>query len=127
MLLVDMIGDKDLNIKREGGSTSWLTDVIWDAAWKAGYAKNFLRQEQDISDDHLPFLDAGIPSVDLIDFDYGPNHSYWHTNQDTLDKISGASMKAVGDTLLKALPEIFKRLSAMPPRSKSSVPAGVQH
>jgi glutaminyl-peptide cyclotransferase len=127
MLLVDMIGDKDLNIKREGGSTSWLTDVIWDAAWKAGYAKNFLRQEQDISDDHLPFLDAGIPSVDLIDFDYGPNHSYWHTNQDTLDKISGASMKAVGDTLLQALPEIFKRLSAMPPRTKSSVPAGVQH
>ncbi|HJQ26730.1 MAG TPA: M28 family peptidase [Blastocatellia bacterium] len=127
MLLVDMIGDKDLNIEREGGSTQWLTDIIWDTAAKAGYAKNFPRQEHDISDDHLPFLDAGIPAVDLIDFDYGPDHSYWHTNQDTLDKISGASMKAVGDTLIAALPAIFKRLDAMPPRAKSTLPTGAQH
>jgi glutaminyl-peptide cyclotransferase len=115
MLLVDMIGDKNLNIKREGESTGWLVDVIWDAAWKAGYAKNFLRDEQYISDDHLPFLEAGIPSADLIDFDYGPQHSYWHSNQDTLDKISGESMKAVGDALVRALPEIFNRLNSLPP------------
>jgi Zn-dependent M28 family amino/carboxypeptidase len=115
MLLVDMIGDKNLDIKREGGSTRWLVDVIWEAASKAGYAKNFLRDEHDISDDHLPFIEAGIPAVDLIDFDYGPQHAYWHTNQDTLDKISGESMKAVGDALILALPEIFKRLSELPP------------
>ena len=115
MLLVDMIGDKDLDIKREGGSTRWLVDVIWDAAAKAGYAKNFVRDEHDISDDHLPFIEAGIPAVDLIDFDYGPQHAYWHTNQDTLDKISGESMKAVGDSLILALPEIFKRLNELPP------------
>jgi Zn-dependent M28 family amino/carboxypeptidase len=118
MLLVDMIGDKNLDIKREGGSTRWLVNLIWDAAWKAGYAKNFLRDDHFISDDHLPFLEAGIPSADLIDFDYGPQHAYWHTNQDTLDKISGESMKAVGDSLILALPEIFKRLDAPPPRLK---------
>ncbi|MFL6274827.1 MAG: M28 family peptidase [Blastocatellia bacterium] len=127
MLLVDMIGDKNLNIKREGGSTRWLVDLIWDAASKAGYAKNFPRDEHDISDDHLPFLDAGIPSVDLIDFDYGPQHSYWHTNQDTLDKISGESMKAVGDTLIQALPEIFNHLKAMPQRPQPLAPRGVEH
>lgn len=115
MLLVDMIGDKNLDIKREGGSTGWLVDVIWDAAWKAGYTKNFLRDEHDISDDHVPFIQAGIPAADLIDFDYGPEHAYWHTNQDTLDKISGESMKAAGDALILALPEIFKRLNQLPP------------
>ena len=115
MLLVDMIGDKNLDIKREGESTRWLVDAIWDAAWKAGYAKNFLRDEEYISDDHLPFLGAGIPAADLIDFDYGPQHSYWHTNEDTLDKVSGESMKAVGDALIVALPAIFKRLNELPP------------
>jgi Zn-dependent M28 family amino/carboxypeptidase len=124
MLLVDMIGDKNLDIKREGESTRWLSDVIWGAAWKAGYAKNFLRDEQFISDDHLPFLEAGIPAVDLIDFNYGPQHSYWHTNQDTLDKVSGESMKAVGDALLLALPEIFDRLTALPPPRLKPVSEG---
>jgi Zn-dependent M28 family amino/carboxypeptidase len=128
MLLVDMIGDKNLDIKREGESTRWLVDVIWDAAWKAGYAKNFLRDDHDISDDHLPFLEAGIPAVDLIDFDYGPQHSYWHTNQDTLDKISGESMKAVGDALIGALPEIFNRLNGLPPpRLKPAAEGGVKN
>lgn len=119
MLLVDMIGDKNLDIKREGESTRWLVNLIWDAAWKAGYGKNFLRDDHFISDDHLPFLEAGIPSADLIDFDYGPQHAYWHTNQDTLDKISGESMKAVGDALILALPDIFNRLQTLPsPRLK---------
>jgi Zn-dependent M28 family amino/carboxypeptidase len=112
MILVDMIGDKELDIKREGESTRWLVNAIWDAAWKIGYQKNFLREEQDISDDHLPFKEAGIPVVDLIDFNYGPNHSYWHTNEDTLDKISGESMKIVGDAVIQALPEIFKHISS---------------
>ena len=90
--------------------------------------RNFLRDDQSISDDHLPFIEAGVPSVDLIDFDYGPQHSYWHTNEDTLDKVSGESMKAVGDTLILALPEIFNRLNSMPaPRLKPAAEGGVLH
>jgi hypothetical protein len=128
MLLVDMIGDKNLDIKRESGSTRWLVNAIWDAAWKAGYAKNFLRDEHSISDDHQPFIEADIPAVDLIDFDYGPGNSYWHSNEDTLDKISGESMKAVGDALIGALPEIFKHLNAPPPpRLKPAAETGVKH
>jgi Zn-dependent M28 family amino/carboxypeptidase len=110
LVLFDMIGDKDLDIKREGESTPWMVDTIWKVAHSIGYEKYFLNSEQDISDDHLPFKDAGIPVVDLIDFNYGPNHSYWHTNLDTLDKISGESIKVVGDTVVRALPEIFKHL-----------------
>lgn len=111
LVLFDMIGDKDLDIKREGESTPWMVDTMWKTAHSLGYQKYFLNSEQYISDDHLPFRDAGIPVVDLIDFNYGPNHSYWHTNLDTLDKISGESIKIVGDTVIRALPEIFKHLN----------------
>src|SRR5215813_2557251 len=112
LVLFDMIGDKDLDIKREGESTPWMVETIWKVAHSMGYQKFFLNSEQYISDDHLPFRDAGIPVVDLIDFNYGPNHSYWHTNLDTLDKISGESIKVVGDTVIRALPEIFKHLNS---------------
>jgi glutaminyl-peptide cyclotransferase len=114
MILVDMIGDKNLNIKREGESTDWLVDLMWAAAHKMGYSANYLLEEQYISDDHLPFKEAGIPVIDFIDFSYGPDHSYWHTNQDTLDKISGESMKAVGDVIITTLPDLFKRLNNPP-------------
>src|SRR5262249_250887 len=68
LVLLDMIGDKDLNIKREGESTKWLVDLIWSTAKNSGYGKTFLADEQFISDDHLAFRDAGVPVVDLIDF-----------------------------------------------------------
>jgi len=110
MILFDMIGDKDLDIKREGESTPWLVDTLWKTAHSMGFRKQFVDAEQDISDDHLPFRDLGVPVVDLIDFNYGPDHSYWHTNQDTLDKISGESIKIVSDVVIGSLPEIFKRL-----------------
>jgi glutaminyl-peptide cyclotransferase len=112
LVLFDMIGDKDLDIKREGESTPWMVDAIWKSAHALGYQKSFLNSEQDISDDHLPFKEAGVPVVDLIDFNYGPQHSYWHTNLDTLDKISGESIKMVGDAVIRALPEIFKHLDS---------------
>jgi Zn-dependent M28 family amino/carboxypeptidase len=112
MVLFDMIGDKDLDLKREGESTAWLVDAIWKSAHALGYQKSFLNIEQYISDDHLPFKEAGVPVVDLIDFNYGPQHSYWHTNLDTLDKISGESIKMVGDSVIHALPDIFKQLDS---------------
>jgi Zn-dependent M28 family amino/carboxypeptidase len=106
-----MIGDKELTIKREGQSTSWLVNLIWEAARAGGRDNVFVKDEHFISDDHLPFVEARVPSVDLIDFDYGPDHSYWHTNEDTLDKISGESMKIVGDVIIRALPALYKRLN----------------
>ena len=105
LVLVDMIGDRDLRISRESNSTPWLTDIIWDAA-KGLKRREFLERETPIEDDHLRFLEAGVPAVDIIDLDYPA----WHTAADTLDKVSAASMQAVGDVLLAALPEIEKRL-----------------
>jgi glutaminyl-peptide cyclotransferase len=112
MILYDMIGDKDLDLKRDGQSSKWLVDTIWRTAAQTPYSKYFLGNETYMSDDHVPFIEAGIPAVDLIDFNFGPDHSYWHTPQDTLDKVSGESIKAVSDVLLKSLPEIYKQLDA---------------
>lgn len=102
MVLVDMIGDKNLNIRREGQSTRWLKDIIWSTAQSMGYGKEFPNDEMEVSDDHLPYLKAGIPAVDLIDFDYPP----WHTAADTLDKVSAHSLKIVGDVVYFSLPKI---------------------
>jgi glutaminyl-peptide cyclotransferase len=105
-ILVDMIGDADLGIKREAQSTTWLTDVIWNAAGRLG-RREFLAEATPIEDDHIPFLQAGVEAVDLIDLDYAP----WHTPADTMDKLSAKSFQAVGDVVLAALPEITRRLS----------------
>jgi Zn-dependent M28 family amino/carboxypeptidase len=108
LVLVDMIGDKNLNIQRESASTSWLTSLVWDRAHSLGYTREFLNGTQNISDDHLPYLRAGVAAVDIIDFDY----SYWHTPGDTLDKTSGRSLKIVGDVVYFSLPEIDRRVSS---------------
>jgi len=122
MVLVDMIGDKNLGIKKDENSTPWLVDLIWNTAVKAGSGKYFLGNETAMSDDHLPFVDAGIPAIDIIDFDYGPDNAYWHTKQDTLDKISGESIKAVSDVVIAALPDLFLRLDSMKRAPSTRVP-----
>jgi len=108
MVLVDMIGDRDLRIKRDGYSTPWLNDAIWAAAKRLKHSDVFVNEQISTLDDHIMFLDAGVPAVDLIDFEYPP----WHTPDDTLDKVSARSLQVVGDVLLAALPDIEKRLSA---------------
>lgn len=96
VVIVDMIGDADLNIYREVSSNVQLTNEIWAAARDIGYPHIFIDEyRHDMLDDHTPFLEAGIPAVDIIDFDY----PYWHTIEDTPDKVSADSLKAVGDTL----------------------------
>jgi Zn-dependent M28 family amino/carboxypeptidase len=96
-VIVDMIGDKNLDIYRETSSTPQLVDATWSAASKLGYAQYFINEPKyKMLDDHTPFLEAGIPAVDLIDFDY----PYWHTAADLEDKVSAQSLKIVGDTLL---------------------------
>jgi len=95
-VIVDMIGDADLNIYRERNSNAQLTDEIWDVAQTLGYEDVFIPEHKySMLDDHTPFLEAGIPAVDLIDFDY----PYWHTLADTPDKVSPKSLEAVGKTL----------------------------
>jgi Zn-dependent M28 family amino/carboxypeptidase len=106
LILLDMIGDRDLNIRREENSTRWLTDIIWATAHRLGHARHFLNDITPIEDDHLPFVQAGVPAVDIIDLDYVA----WHTAEDTLDNVSAESVKIVGDVVLAALPEIEKRL-----------------
>ena len=124
MILVDMIGDRSLDLRKDGESTPWLVDLIWNAARRSGHAKHFLDEEGAYSDDHIPFKEAGVPVVDLIDFNFGPNNSYWHTNRDTLDKISGESMKVVGDVIITALPDLFMRLNQRAPAIDRRRPKG---
>jgi Zn-dependent M28 family amino/carboxypeptidase len=102
-LLLDMIGDADLNIERESNSTPWLEDVVYKAASDLGYQSHFFARTNDLEDDHLPFARAGVPVADLIDYDYGPNNSYWHTPQDTLDKLSPQSLEIAGSVVLRTI------------------------
>lgn len=108
MVLVDMIADQDLELRRDMNSTPWLTQIIWAAARERGLGRYFSNEVTAVEDDHLPFLEAGVPSVDLIDLDYPA----WHTAGDTLDAVSGRSLQVVGDGLLAALPAIEQRLQA---------------
>ena len=97
VVIVDMVGDSDLNIFIEKNSDQKLVQDIWGIAADNGYGGQFLNEPKHrILDDHLPFLEAGIPAVLIIDFDY----PYWHTLEDTIDKVSPDSLKVVGDVLL---------------------------
>jgi glutaminyl-peptide cyclotransferase len=106
MILVDMIADRNLTIRRETYSTPWLTDIVWSAARKLGQSA-FMAETTRVEDDHLPFLAAGVPALDIIDLDY----PQWHTAADSLDAVSARSLQTVGDTLLAALPHIESRLA----------------
>jgi len=97
VIVVDMIGDADLNIYQETNSDPQITQELWDIAAELGYEKQFIPQaKHNMLDDHTPFLEKGIRAVDIIDFDY----PYWHTIADTPDKVSAESLEAVGSTVL---------------------------
>jgi glutaminyl-peptide cyclotransferase len=106
LVLVDMIGDRNLRIKRDSYSTPWLTDLIWDAARRQKLDAYFVAASTQIEDDHMPFLKAGVPSVDIIDLEY----EQWHTAGDTLDAVSARSLQTVGDVVVAALPQLEARL-----------------
>jgi Zn-dependent M28 family amino/carboxypeptidase len=112
VIVVDMIGDRNLNIRREAFSSNALTDLIWAAAARLGHGQHFLPSSMPVEDDHAPFLRAGVPAVLLIDFDFAP----WHTGGDTLDTVSPRSLKIVGDVLLEAMPSIERWLLSSPLR-----------
>jgi len=107
LILVDMIGDRDLQIKRDLNSTPWLTDIVWAAAAREKLTQYFVADATAIEDDHLPFVEAGVPAVDIIDLDYPA----WHTELDNLERVSARSLQIVGDVVLAALPQIETRLA----------------
>jgi glutaminyl-peptide cyclotransferase len=105
MILVDMIGDKGLDIRRDENSTRWLNSLLFKTANDLGYSSYFLKDQSwgGVGDDHIPFIQAGVSALDIIDFDYGPNNSYWHTAQDTIDKCSPQSLRIVGNVVTALL------------------------
>ncbi|HEX6209778.1 MAG TPA: M28 family peptidase [Methylomirabilota bacterium] len=107
MILLDMVGDRDLVIRREAHSAGWLTDILWEAAARLGHGRHFVREVLPVEDDHVPFLRAGVPATLLIDFDFPA----WHTAEDTLATVSAESMAVVGEVVLEALPSIEHYLS----------------
>jgi glutaminyl-peptide cyclotransferase len=121
LILLDMMGYKKLELGRETASTRWLQDTVWQTARESGYEKYFVERTEGVGgDDHEAFLAAGIDSLDLIQLNSYP---YWHRADDTLDKISGESMKIVGEVVLASLPKIAGRLAGSPkPSTTPAVP-----
>ena len=115
-LLADMIGDADLNIERDTNSTPWLEEVVYEARRPAGLPIPFLRAHcRGMEDDHIPFVKRGVPCADIIDFDYGYNNVFWHTPQDTVDKLSPKSLEIMGDTILETV-GILDKMDPLPPK-----------
>ena len=113
MILLDMVGDRDLSIEWESNSTPWLRKIVWSSAKKLRYGEYFTEKARRITDDHVPFLSYGIPSIDIIDFHYGPksqNNKYWHTKEDTLDKVSSTSLKIIGDVVIESIDPIIEHV-----------------
>jgi len=108
-ILADMIGDKNLDIQQDSSSTPWLINIVHQAAHKFGYDKYFFQRTTSVSDDHIPFVRRGVPSIDIIDLNYGPpsaehsEGSYHHTAQDTIDKISARSLTISGDVFMETI------------------------
>ena len=106
MILVDMVGPADPVFKRETNSTPWLTDLLWSTAARLGYGNVFVRDQANVEDDHLSFLKRNVPAADIIDLEV----PYWHTPQDTLDKIDPRTLAITGHVLIESLPELEKKI-----------------
>jgi glutaminyl-peptide cyclotransferase len=115
LLLADMVGDADLNIEHDTNSTPWLESVVYEAATRLGYQSHFFGRSMEVDDDHIPFVKRGVPCADFIDFSYGYNDVYWHTTQDTVDKLSSKSLAIVGDTMLETI-RILDSMDRLPPK-----------
>ena len=106
-ILLDMVGDRDPEFYHEGNSVVGAPDVVelvWETAREMGYGDVFLPGvRHTVVDDHIPLLEAGIRAIDVIDFDYGLNNAYWHTTEDTMDKLSARTLGIVGDVMLAVI------------------------
>ncbi len=106
LINVDMIGDKNLDLVYDMNSTASLRDLVWQTGEHLGFRENFPHSPQEMGDDHQPFLRAGIKALDIIDFDYGPNNSWWHNGKDTMDKLSANSFRIVGKVIQNVIPQL---------------------
>lgn len=104
-VLLDMVGDRNLVLRRDQQSTRWLVDAIWSTAATLGHGRIFSNEPTEVEDDHVSFLRAGVPAVDVIDLEYPE----WHTAQDDLDHVSARSLQVVGDVVVASIPVIAKR------------------
>ena len=108
LVLLDMMGYEKLELGRDTMSTPWLVDLVWKTAAELGYGREFASHPENVGgDDHEPFLDAGVPSLDIIQLNSYP---FWHRPEDTLDKLSARSLRAVGEVVIASLPRIEARL-----------------
>ncbi len=107
MILADLVGGKSLRIEREENSTQAIVEVIWGTAKRLGYSDVFVDQATPVEDDHLSFLARGVPSADIIDL--VNSAGYWHTPQDTMDKISARNLGIVGHVILESVKELQAR------------------
>jgi len=110
-LLADIVGGRNPHFKRESYSTKWLVELVWETAKRLGYGSIFVNDSSEVEDDHQSFLKRNVPSVDVIDLDNGPNGDvyYWHTAQDTLDKISAKTLGIVGHVFLESVKQLQSR------------------
>jgi len=102
VLLADMVGSRNLRFRREADSTKALTDLIWSTATRLGYSDIFVNESSSTVDDHIIFLKRGVPSVDVIDFEI----PYWHTVDDTLDKVTAKSVATTGHVFLESVKQL---------------------
>lgn len=109
MILLDMVGDKNLDVRFPADTTPWLKDLAAQTAVRLGIQKQFAPGGPVMLDDHVPFQKIGIPVIDLIDFNFGPGNAFWHTAQDSLDKISGESIAASADFAFQLIWAIARR------------------
>ncbi|RJP23851.1 MAG: M28 family peptidase [Candidatus Abyssobacteria bacterium SURF_5] len=117
MILLDMVGDSHLSIETELYSTRWLRNIVWNTAERMGYQKQFTTAPAWIQNDHLPFLKRKIPALNIIDFHYGPasrTNEFWHSPEDTLDKVNPESLQIIGDVVVASLPQITVRMGKYP-------------
>jgi len=106
VIVLDMIGDEHLNLTLSRDTHPLLAKALFKSAERMGAEKYFNWGNACILDDHSPFQEAGTPAIDVIDFEYGQGNMYWHTKADTLDKLSPASLKVVGDSVLDMIWQI---------------------
>ncbi len=106
LLNIDMIGDKDLHLEFDMDSAQSLRELVWNTADRLGFTAEFPRQANQIGDDHIPFLRMGVKALDLIDLNYGPSNTYWHTAKDTIDKLDPHSFQVVGTVVQAVLKEL---------------------